>query len=142
MKNLIPALLITAITFSGCMNKGASKKNKQAEADTVSSQDTGFTGIKKLMSGNMVLKEVTYRNGVREGETKTFDRAGKLYQTFWYENNLKEDSSCWYFPEGQVFRTTPYKHDTVDGIQKQYYRTGNLRAKIGFHKGMRTPFFE
>ncbi len=45
-------------------------------------------------------------------------------------------------PEGQLFRTTPFKNDTVDGIQKQFYRTGKVRARIGYSKGMRTPFFQ
>jgi hypothetical protein len=63
-------------------------------------------------------------------------------QTFWYENGLRQDSARWYFEEGQLFRTTPFKNDTVDGIQKQYYRTGRLKAKIGYSKGLRTPFIE
>jgi hypothetical protein len=57
-------------------------------------------------------------------------------------NGLRQDSSRWYFEEGQLFRTTPYKNDTIDGIQKQFYRTGKLKAKIGYEKGLRTPFFQ
>ncbi len=30
----------------------------------------------------------------------------------------------------------------MDGIQKQYYRNGALRAKIKYVKGLRSPFFE
>jgi hypothetical protein len=144
MKKLfIPAFIIIFLTIAaGCRGKVSGKKDLKSAADTVTVPDTGFTGIKKYLSGNLLLKEVTFKNGIREGLTKTFDRGGRLYQTFWYENNLREDSACWYFQEGQVFRTTPYKHDTVDGIQKQYYRTGELRAKIGFKKGMRTRLFE
>ena len=73
---------------------------------------------------------------------KSFYMGGQLYQTFWYEKGLKEDSVRWYYLEGQLFRTTPYKNDTIDGIQKQYYRTGKLKAKIGYSKGMGTKFFQ
>jgi hypothetical protein len=44
--------------------------------------------------------------------------------------------------EGQIFRTTPFRNDTVEGIQKQYYRTGEVKAKLGYSKGYRTLFFE
>ncbi|MCU0407428.1 MAG: hypothetical protein MUD02_00615, partial [Bacteroidales bacterium] len=54
----------------------------------------------------------------------------------------REDSARWYYMEGQLFRTTPFKRDTADGIQKQYYRTGRLKAKIGYSKGLRTPYIE
>lgn len=143
MKNLYASacFIILVIAFAGCGGKGNSK-NDTGENEISSIPDTGFTGIKKYMNGELVLKEVTFKNSIREGVTKTYDMYGRLYQTFWYKNGLKEDSSCWYFPEGQLFRTTPYKHDTIDGIQKQYYRTGELRARIGFRKGYRTELFE
>ena len=105
--------------------------------------DTGFTGIKQYMSGNHVAMEITFKNGVRQGLMKTFLCQRKSSrQTFWYENGLREDSAKWYYEEGQLFRTTPYKRDTVDGIQKQYYRNGKLKAKIGLQKGLRTFEFE
>jgi hypothetical protein len=79
---------------------------------------------------------------VKEGLKKTFYASGKVRQTFWYVNNLREDSSKWYYEEGQVFRTTPYKHDTIDGIQIQYYRTGEVKARLKYIKGLRAPFLE
>ena len=73
---------------------------------------------------------------------RSFYQGGQQYQTFWYENGLREDSVRWYYPEGQLFRSSPYKHDTLDGIQKQYFRNGKLKAKIGFTKGLRNPLLE
>ncbi|OFY46825.1 MAG: hypothetical protein A2Z69_03555 [Bacteroidetes bacterium RBG_13_44_24] len=134
--------LAAMIIVSGCTGKGSAKKDSSAEIEAVTVPDTGYTGIKQYFSNYRMLKEVTFRNGVREGLTKTYYQGGQLYQTFWYENGLREDSSAWYYLEGQVFRTTPYKHDTIDGIQRQYYRTGKLRAKIEYSKGLRTPFLE
>jgi hypothetical protein len=73
---------------------------------------------------------------------KSFYQTGEVRQTFWYRNGLREDSSKWYYQEGQLFRSTPYKRDTIDGIQKQYYRTGRLKAKLGYSKGFRTTYLE
>ena len=127
--------------MAGCRG-GGSGKRAATGTDTITIPDTGYTGIKQYMSGNRIIKEVTFKNGVREGLMKTFYPGGQLYQTFWYENGMRQDSGRFYYVEGQLFRTTPYKNDTIDGIQKQYYRTGKLKAMIGYSKGMRTPFLQ
>jgi len=143
---LLPGTLLFVlflIIFEGCIGKGSRKKDSKNENDTVTVPDTGYTGITQYMNEGRVLKEVTFKNGVRHGLTKTYYAGGQLYQTFWYENGLRQDSGRWYQQDGgQLFRSTPYKNDTIDGIQKQYYRTGKLRAKIGYVKGLRTPFLE
>jgi hypothetical protein len=138
----ISLAVILILIMAGCSGRGTSKQNAVNEADTVTVPDTGYTGIKQYMSGNLLVKEVTFKNGVRQGLTKTYYVSGELYQTFWYENGLREDTGKYFYKEGQLFRKTPYKNDTIDGIQIQYYRGGQLRAKIGFDKGKRTPYLE
>ena len=135
-------IIVLIVSAAGCSGNKTSN-NKANEADTLTVPDTGYTGIKRFTSPqHYLVSEVTFKNGVREGLTKTFYVSGKLHRTFWYVNGLRQDSSCWYYEEGQVFRTTPYINDTVDGIQKQYYRTGELKAKMGYKKGYRTDFFQ
>jgi hypothetical protein len=134
-------IILVLLTTSGCGGRNSGKTD-ETKNDTVSVPDTGYTGIKQYMSRQLLVKEVTFKNGVRQGLMKTFYPTGEVFQTFWYENGMREDSSRYYYKEGQLFRTTPYKHDTVDGIVIQYYRTGKLRAKIGYSKGLRTNYFE
>jgi hypothetical protein len=131
-------ILLIMILSAACTGKGSSKQGKSREADS------SFVGdsIVKYYSNRLLLKEVTFKDGVRNGLTKTYYPGGQLYQTFWYVNDLKEDSARWYYLEGQLFRTTPFRHDTIDGIQKQFYRTGEVRAKIGYQKGLRNQFFQ
>jgi len=136
------AIIILSTMVYGCGGGNKQVKNSEAEQASSSVPDTGFTGIKQYRSNQYLIKEVTFKNGVREGLMKTFYMGGQVYQTFWYENGLREDSSCYYYLEGQLFRTTPYRHDTIDGVQKQYYKTGELKAKIGYKKGMRTTLFQ
>jgi hypothetical protein len=135
-------IILVLVLNPGCRGKEGSGKSAGSGNDTTSVPDTGFTGIKQYMSGNHVTMEATFKNGVKEGLTKTFYASGRLRGTFFYENGLREDSAKWYFEEGQIFRTTPYKRDTVDGIQKQYFRNGKLKAIIGYKKGLRTFEFE
>lgn len=143
MKIFYGSLIIILFLFiSGCKGKGTSNKDSQTANDMISVPDTGFTGIKKYMDGLSLVKEVTFKNGVREGLMKSFYSDGKTRQTFWYINGLRQDSAKWYYQEGQIFRSTPYKNDTVDGIQKQYFRNGRLKAKLGYIKGFRAPYLE
>lgn len=136
-------IIAFALALFGCSGKSEKKSNlDNVPADTISAADTGYTGIKQFMSGKYKVSEVTFKNGIREGLTKTFYQDGRLQRTFWYVNGLRQDSSCWFYQEGQLFRTTPYRNDTINGIQKQFYRTGELKAKIGYSKGLRTLFFE
>ena len=135
-------IILALIFISGCNGKRTVKKEQQAPIDTTTVPDTGWTGIKQYMSGQRLVKEVTFKNGVKEGLMKLFYQDGKVRQTFWYKNDLREDSAKWYYESGQVFRSTPYHRDTIDGIQNQYYRNGRLKAKLGYKKGLRTLYFE
>lgn len=142
-KSAIASAALAIIMITGaCHPKAKPVQEQQAAVDTTASTDTGFTGIKKMMSGRYLVKEVTFKNGVKEGITKTFYVSGALRQTLIYRNGLRADSAVWHYVEGQKFRVTPYVNDTVEGIQRQYYRTGELKAKIGYSKGMRTTFFQ
>ncbi|MBI5010408.1 MAG: hypothetical protein HZB98_12335 [Bacteroidia bacterium] len=134
--------LMMILLISGCGGDGNSQAGSQAASDTVSVPDTGYTGIKQYFTGNTLIKEVTFKNGVREGLMKSFYNGKQVRQTFWYENGLREDSAKWYYPEGQVFRATPYDRDTINGIQQQYFKNGKVKARLEYKKGMRTFFLE
>lgn len=135
-------LMVILLINPGCTGGNNSKKEIQAASDTVSIPDTGYTGIKQYFSGNTLVKEVTFKNGIRQGEMRSFYLTKEVRQSFWYENGLREDSAKWYYIEGPVFRATPYKRDTIHGIQQQYFKNGKIKARLGFEKGLRTFFFE
>jgi hypothetical protein len=135
-------LLMILLLNSGCGGGGNSQAGSQSAPDTVSVPDTGYTGIKQYFTGNTLIKEVTFKNGIREGVMKSFYNGKQVRQTFWYENGLREDSAKWYYPEGPVFRATPYDRDTINGIQQQYFKNGKIKARLEYKKGMRTFFFE
>jgi len=128
---------------SACLNRGKKTTSKdETQADTLTVPDTGFTGIKRLYSHKLLAREVTYKNGVKQGLMKTYLPSGQLYQTFWYRNGLREDTAKWYYDDGRVFRATPFKNDSINGVQTQFYRGGKVRAKLNFVNGARTPDIE
>jgi hypothetical protein len=138
----ITLLMILVLLSASCGGPTAPKAEEQANTDTVSVPDTGYTGIKQYFTGNTLIKEVTFENGVRNGLMKSFYNGKQVRQSFWYKDGLREDSAKWYYMEGPVFRATPYVRDTINGIQQQYFKNGRIKAKIGFEKGLRTFFFE
>lgn len=134
-----PVLFAVAlIILSACSGKRSSERGKSG-SDLSNAPDTGYTGIMKYYSNDRIVKEVTLKNGIRQGEMRSFYKGGQVYQTFWYENGLREDSGKWYYTDGRVFRSTPYLHDTLHGTQIQYYRNGKVKARINYIKGLRIP---
>jgi antitoxin component YwqK of YwqJK toxin-antitoxin module len=144
MKNILSAFLIVAILISieGCLNKGGQKKDNVSEADTSTVADTGFTGIKQFFSKNFLSYEAEYKNGVRQGLMKTYYPSGKLRQTFWYVNGMREDTAVWYHEDGVIFRKTAFRRDSMNGMQIQYYKSGKVRAKLEYVNGLRKPYLE
>jgi hypothetical protein len=144
MKNLLTASLIITIFVSlgGCLNKGGKKTGDEPAADTSTVADTGFTGIKQFYSKNFLSYEAEYKNGVRQGLMKTFYPSGKLRQTFWYVNGMREDTAIWYHEDGAIFRKTAFKRDSMNGLQIQYYKSGKIRAKLEYVDGLRKPYLE
>jgi hypothetical protein len=139
MQNLFTAIFIILLT--GCGGNRSENKISQNVIDTLASvPDTGFTGIRQYFSREKLVKEVTFKNGIRQGLMKTFYADGRLRQTFTYKNGVIEDTARWYYTDGVfVFRETLYKNDTMNGDQTQYYRTGQVRAKMSYINGVRTP---
>jgi len=134
---------LSVVYFTGCLKKSQQKQAEKETQEEVSVPDTGYTGIKQYYSGNFLAYEVEFKNGVRHGLMKTYYYpSGKLRQTFWYQNGMREDTAVWYYEDGRVFRKTPYKRDTMHGVQIQYYKSGRIRAKLEFENGLRKPYLE
>lgn len=143
MKNILILLsIVIASGLFGCQSKGGKKPSDIAPADTQTVADTGYTGIRRYFTRQMLTYEATFRNGVRQGKMTTYYPSGKVRQTFWYDKGMKEDTAVWFYEEGGIFRKTPFTRDSMNGIQTQYYRSGALRAKMNFVDGLRAPYLE
>jgi antitoxin component YwqK of YwqJK toxin-antitoxin module len=144
MKNSISVILVLVIfiTLGSCAGKSGNNNNDESQTEVSSAPDTGFTGIRQYFSKNFLSYEATFRNGIRNGLMKTYYPSGKLRQTFWYENGLREDTAVWYHEDGVVFRKTPFRRDSMNGIQIQFYKSGKIRAKLEYVDGLRKPYLE
>lgn len=140
MKNLtsiiVTLILIVAASCGGGTGESGGRKKAGNEPDT------GYTGIKNYIRNDIKVKEVTFRNGVREGLTRTFYMGGVVEQEIPYEGGKKNGLAKWFYPDAKLFRVTPYVNDTISGTQIQYYKNGNVKAKLEYVDGKRKPGLE
>lgn len=104
--------------------------------------DTGYTGVKNFIKDDIKVREVSYKNGIREGITRTFYKGGALEQEIPYAGDKKNGEAKWYYPDGKLFRVTPYVNDTIHGDQVQYYKNGRVKARLSYTNGKRHPGIE
>jgi hypothetical protein len=140
MKNLaaIAGIIIMILTVScggGTGESGGRKKEGHVP-------DTGFTGVRNYIKDNIKMKEVEFRNGVRQGMTRTFYKGGVIEQEIPYVDGKKNGEARWYYPDSKLFRVTPYVNDTIHGSQIQYYKSGRVKAKLDYVDGKRLPGIE
>jgi antitoxin component YwqK of YwqJK toxin-antitoxin module len=139
MKNIFCLLTVIGIfaVFS-CSNGGG---NTSATANNKRSHqaDTGFTGVENYKVNGVVKKTVSYKNGVKDGLTKTYFNAAAVDQEIPYVDGKKNGISKGYYIDGFLFRTTPYENDTINGEQIQYYKSGKVRARMKYDQGKRYP---
>jgi antitoxin component YwqK of YwqJK toxin-antitoxin module len=130
-------ILVAFSCTGGSSGDGSERKSKARHA-----ADTGFTGTRSYTKGGLIVKEVRYSNGIREGLTKTFYRGGATEQEIMYSDNARNGEAKWFYPDGKLFRVTPYENDTINGAQVQYYKNGNIKARINYINGIRVPQLE
>lgn len=139
MKKILNLLLLTAIVVSvACTGNTPHEKGEQAGKERHKG-DTGYTGIKNYFSGEYKVKDVEFKNGIKDGVTHTYYKGGIVKNEILYKNNVKNGDSKWYYPDGKLFRVTPYLNDTINGSQIQYYKSGKVKAKIDYVDGRRVP---
>ena len=132
--------LITVASFLllSCSNGGGNTKGTASEKKSNQS-DTGYTGIEVYKRDGVVMKEVNYKNGIKDGLTKVYYNAATVREEIPYVNGKKNGISKWYYEDRNLFRTTPYENDTINGEQMQYYKNGKIRARIKYVDGKRVP---
>ena len=140
MKQLTALIFAAIIIAATACGGGTGREDKAGRAGHV--PDTGYTGVKNYIRDDIKVKESTFKNGIREGMTRTFYKGGALEQEIPYSCDKKNGEAKWYYPDGKLFRTTPYLNDTIHGEQIQYYKSGRVKARLGYTDGKRMPGIE
>jgi antitoxin component YwqK of YwqJK toxin-antitoxin module len=140
MKIKLGILSVAALLFMislSCKHILPQKDDNIAANDTIVNSE--FSGVKRFMSGDKLIKEVTFKNGIKEGLNSNYYDDGRLRSTIIYKNGLRSDTAKWYYPEGDLYRATPYTNDTINGTQLKYHKNGRLMAELPYKMGLRMP---
>ncbi len=130
-------IIILASACGGGAGQEGRGRNKEVQV-----ADTGYTGIRSYVRDNVIMKEVSFKNGIREGMTRTFYKGGQVEQEIPYSGDSKNGEAKWFYPDGKLFRVTPYVNDTIHGDQVQYYKNGGVKARLRYTDGKRHPGLE
>lgn len=137
-RKLVLLLLLSAFLTQACNIIGTREDESSAEGDTLAQEvKKRFTGVKPNYSEGKLVSEISYRNGIRHGLTKTYYPSGTIKQLITYCDGLKCDTARWFYEDGKLFRNTPYVNDAIHGTQVQYYRNGRVKASMGYEMGIR-----
>jgi len=139
MKNFLCLFTMVAIFAAFSCSNGSSGSRGTASNKRSHQADTGYTGIENYKVNGVVKKTVSYKNGIKDGLTKTFFNAAAVDQEIPYVDGKKNGIAKGYYIDGFLFRTTPYENDTINGEQIQYYKSGKVRARMKYDHGKRYP---
>jgi len=135
-------IFILSILLSACNTTGNQDQADIPEQAAQDQSDENYTGVKQFFDAGVLKKEITFKNGIKEGLCKNYYDDGRLKRTIWYANNIKEDTAKWYYKSGDVYRATPYSNNKIHGLQMKYYEGGRVQASIPYKHGLRTPGLE
>jgi len=125
-------LAVVIIIAAGCQGTGGNGEKNNGKKESGDSIQ-----VKKYYNEGRLVKEVTFKNDVKNGICRNYYADGRLKRTIWYESGLKEDTARWFYREGKIYRSTPYRNDKIHGVQTKYYKKGRVQATIPYTNGFR-----
>ena len=78
-----------------------------------------------------------WKNGVLNGERRSFWFSGQLYFTVMYKDGLKEGDELQYHKNGKMWCIKTYKKGILEGEQKEWLDNGTPRLQLYFKGGKR-----
>jgi len=122
------AIILLTVFCCGCLfekKKSDKKGDLKGEKVQVSKYSNGKTKA-----------EVPYKDGKRNGMSRSFDNKGNIALELPYVNDKREGRSKKYYEGGkQVFQTTEYKDDKIHGMQVKYRLNGAVMSEARFENG-------
>jgi len=83
--------------------------------------------------GKTIVSEENYKNGLLDGESKTYYRNGKITETMFYKNGGLEGNLKRFSDEGILLDDLNYKNGKLSGLAK-YYNTAGELTMTGYYE--------
>lgn len=88
--------------------------------------------IQEFYSNGNLKSEMHFKEGKRNGLTKTYYQDGSLLQKVYYKNDILTDSMYSYYPDGNLKEKGYFIHGLPNGIISSYYEDGVLKQEVSF----------
>ncbi|MBL7872364.1 MAG: hypothetical protein JNM78_12180 [Cyclobacteriaceae bacterium] len=122
--------VIIALLALLCFSCIPGKKEKEDKKDT---SKEGAKIIRSTYSNGKPKAEIPYKDGKKNGLSKSFDKEGKISLELPYLNDKREGQSKKYYEGGkQLYQTTEYKDDLMHGIQTKYRENGDVLSEAQY----------
>ena len=122
-------LVTLALTLLCCNPPEGKLKEKKA------TMDDGSTVVSTKYPNGKKKAEATYKDGKRNGPSRSFDTDGNLSLELMYVDDKKDGQSSKFYQGGkQVYQTTEYKDNMLHGKRIKYRQNGNLMSEARFEK--------
>jgi len=135
-------LIIFAVSCLCCANAVNAQERcqyKAAEIDeasgTVKSTGQPVNGVVCSYDDNLVIMEMPFKDGKKEGIQKWYHENGNLRLETPYKDNKQEGFARHYYESGKLWWETPYKDGKVEGVERWYYESGPLQEEFSFKNG-------
>ena len=130
------------------------RKDKPGDSGESANPATGIRVVKEYYPDGKLKSETEARGKLRQGVSKEYRHDGTLENLIHYEKNgpaynyysdgktvkieinyangYKQGETKWNYPNGKVYRVTPYVNGKIIGMRKTYYQDGTLQAEIPY----------
>lgn len=139
---LIPVFL-TAPSFAAAVRQPSAREaaffpeGKLIEKDGTASLDgKPFTGVGlEHYPNRQIARRVAFKNGLKEGETRSYSDMGKLMSIGRFHAGLRNGLQETWFIEGPKQQEERYVNGVLDGIQTKWHLNGHVFRQENFKDG-------
>lgn len=137
--------LIAVLILSSCQEVGrtliqeAKKEPKQEAAPKPKKRELTSGKVSRVNEETQIKNELTLKEGVKEGEAKSFYPSGELWKKVNYKNGKLHGLAEVYHRNGNLKRSVAYKEGKKHGYYTKYFKSGKERLQIEYYDDMPLP---
>lgn len=138
--------LIAALFLSSCQEVGrtlvheAKKEQQKASTPATPEKRKLTTGkVSRVNEETQITNELNLKDGVKEGEAKSYYPSGELWKKVNYQNGKLHGLAKVYDEKGNLKRSVAYKDGKKNGLYTKYFRSGKERLQIEYFEDIPLP---
>ena len=126
-------LIITTIFL---LTFGCSQKDSfELKEGVFYKNGTPFTGLYKTHNGS-TKKEISYNNGLKDGDEKHFYKSGQLYKHLKYKEGKHTGIHYWFYESGKKRKEIHFSNGVHHGDYIEWFESGKVHVYTKYENGV------